>query len=151
MTQLLIILQGAPGSGKTTLGKQIASVIDGEIFSTDDLFIENGVYKFDASKLGLYHKINLERAIEAMKAKKNVVIDNTNLKAWESFGYVKAAVDMGIIVKFVRAIGNFQNTHGVPDEKVETMRNSIEELSVEKVLRSGGLKELAKDKDMSHE
>jgi energy-coupling factor transporter ATP-binding protein EcfA2 len=136
MSQTLVIMQGHPGSGKSTLAKQIAHVIDAEVFSTDDFFVENGVYKFDVSKLGQYHKANLDRSVEAMKAGKNVVIDNTNIRSWECLFYCTAAVERGIAVKFVRAIGNFGTTHGVPPDKIEQMRQNMEELTLEKVLAS---------------
>jgi adenylate kinase family enzyme len=134
--KLLVIMQGHSGSGKSTLAKQIAKVIDAEIFSTDDLFVENGVYKFDASKLGLFHKKNLENCIAAMKKGVNVICDNTNTRQWEAKGYVQVAIDLGFNVKFVRAIGNFQNVHGVPNDKVDQMRNRLEELTIENVLSS---------------
>jgi len=134
--KILVIMQGHSGSGKSTLAKQIAKVIDAEIFSTDELFIVNGVYKFDPSKLGFFHKKNLDNCIAAMKRGVNVVCDNTNIRQWEAKGYVEAALDLGFEVKFIRATGNFQNVHGVPNDKVEQMRARLEDLTVESVMAS---------------
>jgi NEDD4-binding protein 2 len=134
--QILVVMQGASGSGKTTLAKHIASVIDAEVYSTDDFFMVDGQYKFDPTKLAVYHKLNQDRAIAAMENGANVVIDNTNIQAWQARPYVAYAVEHGITVKFVRATGDFQNLHGVPAEKVEKMRASLEPLSVESVMAS---------------
>lgn len=61
-------------------------------------------------------------------------MDNCNTKNWEAAPYVKMAVDLGIPVEFVRCEGRFQNSHGVPPEKVEQMRARMENLSVEAAL-----------------
>jgi predicted kinase len=127
-------MQGWSGAGKSTLARQIASVIDADIFSTDDLFVADGVYKFDPTKLGVFHKLTLDKCIKAMKDGKNVICDNTNIECWQCRGYVAAAIDMGITVKFVRAEGNFQNLHGVPSEKVAMMKSKLEFLTVEDCL-----------------
>jgi adenylate kinase family enzyme len=133
---ILVIMQGHSGSGKSTLARQIAKVIDAEIFSTDEFFVQDGVYKFDATKLGFFHQKNLENCIQAMKNGLNTICDNTNTQCWEAKGYVQAALDLGFKVKFVRAIGNFQNVHGVPTDKVEQMRQRLEDLTIESVLAS---------------
>jgi len=132
--QLLVVLQGHSGAGKTTLANQIAHVIDAVICSTDDFHVEDGVYRFKPDKLGEFHKLNVDKAIKAMEEGRNVVIDNTNIRAYEPKPYVQEAVNKGITVKFVRAIGNFANVHGVPQEKVDIMKARLETLSVEACL-----------------
>lgn len=132
--KICCLMQGPSGSGKSTLAKHIAYVIDAEIFSTDEIFVENGVYNFDPKKLGIYHKRNQERVAKALAAGGNVIVDNTNLRRWEAKPYVLAALANGYEVKFVRATGNFQNIHGVPDAKVEQMKAAMEDLTLESVL-----------------
>jgi adenylate kinase family enzyme len=137
MSQICVIMQGASGSGKSTLAKQIAGVIDAEIFSTDDFHVESdGMYRFKPEQLGLFHKKNQERAIVAMQAGKNVIIDNTNIKKFEAKPYVQAALQVGATIRFVRALGDFKNVHGVPDDKVQMMKEKLEDLSVEGCLAS---------------
>jgi hypothetical protein len=96
----------------------------------------DGVYKFDPSKLGTYHAINLKLSIAALEAGKTVIVDNTNTCRWECKGYVEAAVRLNIPVFFHRAEGNFDNTHGVPTDKVQLMKKRLETLTVETVLAS---------------
>lgn len=137
MKQICVVMQGTSGAGKTTLAKHIAGVIDAEIFSTDEFHVENdGVYRFKADKLAFFHKKNQERAIAAMQAGKNVIIDNTNIKKFEAKPYIEAALQVGATVKFVRATGNFKNVHGVPDDKVQMMKEKMEDLSIEGCLNA---------------
>jgi predicted kinase len=133
---MLTLMQGASGSGKSTVAKELAAQTGAVIYSTDELFIENGLYKFNPKMLGIYHQKNLERTIEALKAGKDVIVDNTNTQRWECKPYVEAALRYGHEIKFVRCDGRYQNVHGVPNEKVEQMRCRLEDLTVEKVLAS---------------
>ncbi|XP_014821564.1 PREDICTED: NEDD4-binding protein 2-like 1 isoform X2 [Calidris pugnax] len=89
----LVLLRGLPGSGKTTLARQLkrdhSSAV---VLSTDDFFIENGVYVFEPDLLEDAHKWNQKRARKAMKnGKSPVIIDNTNIHAWEMKPYVMMA------------------------------------------------------------
>ncbi|KGL96032.1 NEDD4-binding protein 2-like 1, partial [Charadrius vociferus] len=50
------------------------------VLSTDDFFMENGVYMFEPDLLEDAHKWNQKRAHKAMKnGKSPVIIDNTNI------------------------------------------------------------------------
>lgn len=133
---MLIMMQGASGSGKSTVAKELAAQTGAVIYSTDELFIVNGEYKFNPKMLGIYHQKNIERTVAALKEGKDVIVDNTNTQRWECKPYVEAALQYGHEVKFVRCDGRYQNVHGVPSDKVEQMRNRLEDLTVENVLAS---------------
>lgn len=139
---MLLIMQGHSGSGKSTLAKTFKHWFEAlghsvVICSTDDQFVKDGVYKFDPSKLAAYHKKNLELAVQCMQASSHIVIiDNTNTCAWEAKPYVEAAQKLKYFVHFFRATGDYQNTHGVPPDKVKLMKDRLEELSVEACLKS---------------
>jgi len=133
---MMILMQGASGSGKSTVAKELAVVHNAVVYSTDDIFAETGTYIFNPKLLGINHRKNLDRTVEALKAGKNVIVDNTNTQRWECKPYVEAAIQLGHEVKFVRCEGNYKNVHGVPDDKVKQMRNRLEELTVENVMGS---------------
>lgn len=133
---MLIMMQGASGSGKSTVAKELAIEHDAVIYSTDELFVENGVYTFNPKMLGINHNKNLDRTVEALKAGKSVIVDNTNTQCWECKPYVESALQYRHEVKFVRCEGRYQNVHGVPTDKVEQMRTRLEDLSIEKVMAS---------------
>jgi predicted kinase len=90
MSKRLILMRGITGSGKSTLAKQL--VDQGQIFSTDDYFMVDGKYNFDASLLGIYHNKNVNRAKDAMiSGVSPVVIDNTNLTLRDMRPYLELA------------------------------------------------------------
>jgi len=133
---IMVIMQGHSGSGKSTLAKVIAEVLDAKILSTDNFFMYDGEYHFDPLLLSKAHKWNQNLAQVEANLRQNVVIDNTNIRKWEASPYVKTGVDAGYTIKFVRATGNYQNTHGVPDEVVQRMKDNMEDLSVDGCLKA---------------
>ena len=114
--------------------KTIKWVLKG-IFSTDDLFMVDGEYQFDPSKLKEYHLKNLQNAGAWMKEHEGVasqaycVIDNTNTQAWEYEKYVEVAKENGFMVQVITVDWNAQdiplyaerNSHGVPEEAIRRM------------------------------
>lgn len=136
--QKLIIMQGPPGGGKTTKAKKIQHSNNGRaiICSTDDYFTMFGEYHFDPSMLATFHKANLWRAQRLLEAGFTVIVDNTNVRAWAARPYVEFAVERDIAVEFIRCDAAFANTHGVPPETVEKMRQDMEILSVDRCLNS---------------
>lgn len=139
--QVLIVMRGIPGSGKSTKAKQLAGA-NGVIHSTDDVIESQGDYneffeKMFASKdfspLSKAHSTNLKNLIESLKnGLSPVILDNTNIKQNEAKAAVKAALEIGLDDKNI----NFEdigtgglsaqqladrNTHGVPLDKIESM------------------------------
>jgi len=131
---LIIIMQGASGSGKSTKARELKAIHNATIHSTDDFFVVDGLYNFNPKLLAQYHGQNLCATIEDMKMGKNVIVDNTNTKRWEVKPYVESAIQLGYDVQFIRCVGEFVNIHNVPPSIVESMRNRMEELSVESCL-----------------
>ncbi len=89
------ILRGISGSGKSTWAKLQAK--DAIVISTDAYFIQpDGSYLFEAAKLQAYHQRAFKAFIEALEQKVPwIVIDNTNIRAWEFSPYVAAAEAFG--------------------------------------------------------
>lgn len=129
--QLLVIMQGPPGSGKTTLAHQIVKRVQAPpggmvICSTDTYSLtRDGRYIWNPATLEENHGKNLERAKAFLDEGRSVIVDNTNIQAWQPREYVRHAIRLGVQVEFVRASGKFNNVHGVPLEKVEKMRSVV--------------------------
>mgnify|MGYP003397063022 FL=1 len=50
MKPQLVIVRGIPGSGKSTFAAEISRETGLFVFESDEYFIRNGVYQFDAGK-----------------------------------------------------------------------------------------------------
>jgi predicted kinase len=156
--QVLIVMRGIPGSGKSTKAKELVG--EGVIHSTDAVIESQGDYnKFfqlmfeskDFTPLSRAHSTNLKNVVGSLKEGVSpVILDNTNIKQNESKAAVKAALEMGLAdnnIKFVD-IGTAgltaeqlaeRNTHGVPLEKIQSMIESYKgqgPLTLKSVLES---------------
>ena len=138
MAKICYILRGLVGTGKSMLANALGN--EGSIFSTDDLFMVDGEYQFDPSKLGEYHAENLRLATAFMERfapytnNVNCVIDNTNTQAWEYEKYEEVAKKNGFMVQVITVDWNAQdiplyaerNSHGVPIEAIQRMADRWE-------------------------
>ncbi|KAL1789402.1 NEDD4-binding protein 2 isoform X1 [Sigmodon hispidus] len=129
---VLVLLRGLPGSGKSFLARTLQEDNpSGVILSTDDYFYINGQYQFDVKYLGEAHEWNQNRAKEAFEKKVSpVIIDNTNLQAWEMKPYVALSQKHKYKVlfrepdtwwKFKPKELARRNIHGVSKEKIARM------------------------------
>jgi len=137
MAKICYILRGLPGTGKSELAENLASGGKGSrlgIFSTDDLFMVDGEYQFDPSKLAQNHAYNLRNATQFMESfgpnhSINCIIDNTNTQHWEYEKYVEAAKENGFMVQIISIdwkeedipLYAKRNSHGVPEEAIRRM------------------------------
>jgi tRNA uridine 5-carbamoylmethylation protein Kti12 len=144
--KLAIILRGLPGSGKShwvdtylkSQGLDIATrVKQYGYFSTDSLFMVDGQYQFDVSKLSQYHQRNLCGFIQALGANEPLVIcDNTNVCHWEYAAYQAAAIALDYRVKVVligepkdsqhQQVCAERNRHGVSFAQIQKMAKQFE-------------------------
>ncbi|XP_036618851.1 NEDD4-binding protein 2 isoform X2 [Trichosurus vulpecula] len=146
--QTLVLLRGLPGSGKSFLARKLLEENrNGIILSSDDFFYKNGQYKFDGNLLGEAHEWNQKRAKEALEKKISpVIIDNTNLQAWEMKPYIILSQKYKYKVhfrepetwwKFKPKELARRNIHGITKEKIARMLEHYERyVSVTHVLDS---------------
>ncbi|XP_040029357.1 uncharacterized protein n4bp2l2 [Gasterosteus aculeatus] len=145
---VLILMRGLPGSGKSTLARErLAESPDGLILSTDDYFAFRDGYRYEPGLLGAAHEWNQNRAKDAMRdGRSPIIIDNTNVQAWEMKPYVKMAVESGYKVDFCEPETSWKfdfyelerrNKHGVPQEKIAQMMDRFSfPISVDIVMSS---------------
>ncbi|XP_060801535.1 uncharacterized protein LOC106135138 isoform X2 [Amyelois transitella] len=143
--RMLILMRGAPGSGKSYLSRQIVKVTVGDnpvnfkthILSTDDFFSLRGSYDFNKYYLRDAHAWNQQRAKTAMeKGLSPVIIDNTNIEVWEMEPYVQAGVANGYKIQVVEPKTPWarkpnqlfkKNTHGVSLSSITRMLENYAE------------------------
>ena len=125
MEKHLFLLRGLPGAGKSTLAKSIG----GAHFEADMFFMENGEYKFDATKLKDAHNWCRHSVMDTMKAgEPKVIVSNTFTQEWEMNAYYLLAKELGYTV-FSLIVENRHdgvNEHGVPQEALDRMKNRFE-------------------------
>lgn len=101
-------MQGIPGSGKSTVARELANHDDAIVFSTDDFWIHqvehDVVYAFDHTKLGEAHRWNQQRTAKEMASVDggNIVIDNTNITRYAIEPYLALAKIFDYDVRVVR-------------------------------------------------
>jgi len=128
----LILLRGLPGSGKSTLGEVILYLPNNNLkpLSADDYFTKpDGTYNFDFEKLKEAHNDCQQRCANLMmNGVIRIVVANTFTQEWEMKPYFEMAERYGYRVHTLivenRHGGN--NVHGVPDEKLEIMKNRFD-------------------------
>jgi len=133
MEKILFIIRGISGSGKSTFAKKIVGH-DFLVCEADKYFIdkETGEYKFDFSKIKDAHKFCQDTVETYMKDSlvnnqfyREIAVANTFTQEWEMEPYFKLAKEYGYAV-FTIVVENRHggvNQHGVPEEKLEQMRN----------------------------
>ncbi|MDD4353507.1 MAG: ATP-binding protein [Candidatus Nanoarchaeia archaeon] len=128
----LIIMRGLPGSGKSTYAKNLK----GLVLSTDDYLMKEGVYIYDKSLIPLAHEWNRFRAADAMSSNiSRVIIDNTNIKAWEFKPYVILGLRNDYNIYLAEPVNGHKwdaeflaknNSHNVPLDIINIMKNNYE-------------------------
>jgi predicted kinase len=123
----MTLIRGVPGSGKTTKALEILEKEQNTDHWEADMFFErDGEYKFNPRLLGKAHAWCQKKTKESLKAGRNVIVANTFIKKWELEPYLLLAVDYNADVNYITCTGNYKNIHGVPEDKVESMRNNLE-------------------------
>jgi len=134
MSKILVLLRGLPGSGKSSFAKHMWS--DFVICEADQFFYDQeGNYNFDPSKLRDAHKYCKDKVETFMSDnEKNsqfypeIVVSNTFTREWEMDEYFKLAkkYNYQVVSLIVENRHGNKNVHGVPDSKIEEMRNRFE-------------------------
>lgn len=126
MKKHLIIIRGAPGSGKTTLALEILkNGIADYMFEADDYFRKSGAYLFDAKKLADAHSECRDSVRQFLGNGFRVIVSNTTTTWKEIRPFLDLAYGAGASVSVITMEDQFQNIHGVPEDKVQIMRERM--------------------------
>jgi len=128
MEKILYIVRGIPGTGKSTFAKTLGGIH----IEADQYFVDvEGNYNFDGSKIKLAHEYCRTQTEAWMKTDgdqvnvNKIVVSNTFTQEWEIEPYFELAKKYGYKV-FSIIVENRHggtNVHGVPEEKIEQMKN----------------------------
>ena len=123
----LYIIRGLPGSGKSTLAKSLFDVSAIDRYFEADMFMtdKDGNYSFNPEKLGYCHMLCKDHVEYGMKHGYNVAVSNTFTTEKEMQPYLDMAEQYGytVISLIVENRHGNKSVHGVPDDKMQQMRN----------------------------
>jgi predicted kinase len=121
----LYLLRGLPGAGKSTIGQNLKTVN----FEADQYFMKDGQYKFDPTKLRDAHEWCQNKVKNCMvEGIKDISVSNTFTQEWEMQAYIDMASAYGYMVFSIIVENRHggKNTHNVPSETLEKMKNRFE-------------------------
>ncbi len=101
----VVIMRGEPGSGKSTMARQIADrarfFYDRvAIHSTDEYFERER--RFDPQRLPEFHERNFKAFVRSLRlGVELVIVDNCNSQRWEYQRYIEAARTQGYRVQII--------------------------------------------------
>ena len=131
----LYLTRGLPGSGKSTFARLIWN--EYAVLEADQYFVdkETGEYKFDGSKIKDAHAWCQNEVEIRMRDNQlnpqyypEIAVSNTFTQEWEMKPYYDMAEKYGykVFSIIVENRHGGKNEHGVPDDKIELMRNRFE-------------------------
>jgi len=123
----LILVRGVSGSGKSTYVYN--KLGDMTHLEADHYFMDDatGEYKFDGSLIKKAHDWCYGNTRYYVGTGNDVVVSNTFTQLWEMQRYLdmkKSFPDLEIEV--VEMLTQYQNVHGVPEDKVQQMKDRWE-------------------------
>ena len=132
MKRRMWLVRGLSGSGKSTLAKMIAEWSRARFYEADDYFVgDDGVYRFDPSKLAEAHKECLDAAMDERTW--DVVVANTFTQRWEMQPYIEHARNTGMELRVITLDTDRtdeqlaeRNVHGVTAEVIAAQRARFE-------------------------
>ena len=130
MKKTLVLLRGLPGAGKSTVAELIGAKGAGYThFEADMYFMQDGVYKFDPTKLKLAHNWCAIQTQKAMVDDTSIIIvSNTFTQEWEMETYYELARmhSYQVVSMIVENRHGGKNVHGVPEDKLQAMADRFQ-------------------------
>jgi predicted kinase len=134
MNGVLFLVRGLPGSGKTSFATAIWN--DYAVCEADKFFYDKeGNYNFDPSKLKEAHAWCKNEVETRMKDHQDnqqyypeIAVSNTFTQEWEMEDYFKLAEKYGykVVSLIIENRHGGQNVHGVPEDKLQIMKNRFQ-------------------------
>lgn len=134
MNGILFLVRGLPGSGKSSFATHIWN--EYAVCEADKFFYDKeGNYNFDPTKLKQAHEWCRNEVETRMKDHQvneqfypEIAVSNTFTQEWEMEEYFKLAekYNYTVVSLIVENRHGGKNVHGVPDDKLEIMRDRFE-------------------------
>jgi energy-coupling factor transporter ATP-binding protein EcfA2 len=129
---MIIFLRGSSGSGKSTYAKTL-----GCLHLESDMFvIREGEYQWSTGTLKASHDWCYDTFASAALKGMDVCVSNTFSRKWELERYINFCIDNVLEYRIIRCMGNFKNTHNVPESIVQNMKDRFEDIEGEELYYS---------------
>ncbi|ALC43120.1 CG7139 [Drosophila busckii] len=151
--KIMIIMRGAPGSGKSTMAKSLVQqtqhleqyTVKDFVYSSDDYFITKRGYEFNPTLLPEAHDWNKQRVRSKAEAGWSpIIVDNTNSMSWEMMPYVQIAVECGYILELLEPQTSWAKSagklaqrcvHQVPRDRIQAHLDRFERTTVPDLIK----------------
>lgn len=125
----IMLVRGLPGSGKSTGAAAYARNTGAKVYEADQYFVgDDGVYRFDPSRIRDAHAWCMASTFAHVSKGGRVIVANTFTQIWEMKPYVDFARENGYTLEVWRALGDWPNIHGVPDDVIRRMNDRWEHI-----------------------
>lgn len=128
--KILYIIRGVSGSGKSTYALTLWQQTGFSINEADQFFEGHSDYLFEPKLLPYAHQRCLADTAWCIHHEQGAIVSNTFTTNWELEKYFKLKEtfpDLNIHVIEMKT--QYQNVHGVPDEKVAQMKRRWEDIN----------------------
>jgi predicted kinase len=116
----MILVRGLPGSGKSTIAKNLIGWY--WHLETDQYWMKDGEYEFDASKLGVAHQWCQDETRSLLSRGFSAVVSNTFTTKKELRPYFEIAKEFDIVPQVILCQAQYGNIHNVPEETLRKMK-----------------------------
>lgn len=129
----LILMQGVPGSGKSSIATIIANHINAKVVSNNDYMVKNNKYCFEPARLNECIEKCQDAAERYAEEGWNLIIDNVNAEPFTVDYYFDLAERHNYRVMVIRTSRSSnecfrENIHNVPPQSIINMHGRMSEL-----------------------
>lgn len=126
----LYIIRGVSGSGKSTYALTLWQQTGFSINEADQFFEGHSDYLFEPKLLPYAHQRCLAETAWCIYHEQGAIVSNTFTTNWELEKYFKLKETFpDLKIHVIEMKTQYQNVHGVPDEKVAQMKRRWEDIN----------------------
>ena len=124
---VLILIQGIPGAGKTTLAKRLCKSLGIRFYEADQWFARSGTYKFEQEKLGVAHQWCYNKVKGNLMHNQTCICSNTLTASYFLEKYLDLASQCNANYFLIKLCTEHKSVHNPPSEIIQIMREQLNE------------------------